>query len=225
MDKRRIYTYVACGIFLAGCTRSPGDLARNYGFLEHVPATNSHGPGDIVRADSYDWIGRKIQLGYACDPRQEAAAKRLVSVGANLQSSQKSDTKVQLTGPELQQFNLGADADFVRSVEMSFVNVQVIEISDETRLQVLAALPASCKNAINNDLATRFRVFQVSEVLKGDLVYKVNYETKANANAKAVINQKIKLSVGANVDVQGEDQIVGTGLFFGVRVRPIPAAL
>ena len=200
---------------LGACAQTPTQLLKQYGYVEQVPPSRLHGPGNLVykRGGSSD----RVMLGYVCDPKYvnfpgnpDVSPSETINFGRT--------RTFDLGSAELTQLGLTTSAKYVDSVTLKFENTEVQEYSLESLARIRDSLGPKCRQILASQRAAN-NAYQVVAALKADVSYDIKYNVDVSAEAKRLVRWEINAKLGLKTDSsRGE---IGKALFYGLHLEPV----
>ncbi|MGF9764652.1 hypothetical protein AAII07_57200 [Microvirga sp. 0TCS3.31] len=219
---KRIVAVSLLAVGLAACNHTiqanPNTVLERYGYLQQVPPVAEHGPGTLVwRRTIPQPPTRYASLGYICRPEFTADAGAPISSPTERSAiGRELNASFNLTGAEVASFGIGAAAQYVNKVTLSFENVEVQEYPLETLARIRSSLGPECKRILREQIR-KDNAYQVVSVIKADVTYNVEFKSGASLSAKAEALTAIGAKLG--FDAARSDGTAGKGLYYGVALE------
>lgn len=202
---------------LGGCAQTPTALLKQYGYVEQVPPSRLHGPGNLVYIRGKNDSPDRVTLGYVCDPKYvkfpgtpDVSPSETINFGQN--------RTFDLGSAELTQLGLTTSAKYVDSVTLKFENTELQEYSLESLTDIRDSLGPKCRKILATQRAVG-NAYQVVSALKADVSYEIKYKVDVSAQAKRFVRQEINAKLGLNFD--RTSGTVGKALFYGLQLAPV----
>jgi hypothetical protein len=193
---------------------------KDYGFDPLVPPNQLRGPGSLYQVVGTSY--RKVCPVHAAllegklqkSPTPEHVRTRLES--ANLS----------LGGNYLRDLNGKLDGARITSIEYTMKNVVVSEIalSHLHEIQNTLLQDKNCDETVQGLLKANVKVCAGYSALSATTSYRVRYESKFGSSAEAripvieAVQKKIEADAGSKIEIQGEDELLGENLYYGIQL-------
>jgi hypothetical protein len=199
---------------------TPTDILRRNGYLEIRPATALDGPGTIVTIDlrTPDYV----MLHLTCNmDGKELSDFWKSSNTINTNVADQLNGEFRIAADALKQIGLTVIGNAISEIDMKFENTKIIEVSDESLYALRDKyLKGNCLKAISQLIARNNNVCVTQPVaaMEADITYDVKYSDNVSASDKAKITSGLSGALASGGETASTDQIVGKGLFVGVRL-------
>lgn len=216
-----------CGVLigavgLAACnTDGPTNLASPDSAIEKLgydavalPST-AYGPGSLVTSVKGSGVASPLKLTYLCRPDFASVPVPIVDQAASSQVSRALSGRFALDAPALNAFGIGADAQFLESVTLSFSNVKIEQLGFDDLKTVRDNLGPVCKDIVR-DFSTRSLAYQTKQAIRADVVYTANFKAGASAEVKNLVLDALNVGFGGSVQGGSGQTITGSGLYYGL---------
>lgn len=184
-----------------------------------LPST-AFGPGYLVTSLRGTGLKPPLQLTYLCSPKYTNVPSPTVDAAASASASRILGAGATLEGKTLAGLGLGAQAQYVNSVEISFSNVTVEQLGFDEMQGVVDSLGDVCRSKLR-EFAAKNLAFQTKQAIRADVTYRVSVKADASLEAKNAILSFLSASIGGNAEITQGNVVTGTGLFYGVVLHSI----
>jgi hypothetical protein len=214
----RILSIIAL-LGVSGCDKLQRIIGKEGYTLLRPPSTLMM-PGTIVyRAER----GSAIKAGIVCT--QEASLgpalqdKLEVSDSATSKFAQKLSGKFSVGAAYLDTIKADAEFSHVKTISLTLSNVKVYELPINVIVDNEKLRSEGCKAALKFAGNKEMKVSMISSALQADVVYSVELDTTASADAalKLKVMQGLAVKLGGKLEVGSESTLSGQGLLWGLR--------
>jgi hypothetical protein len=213
---------VASGFFwwkvLFGETPEP--IFGRLGYLEMVPPSNFSGPGTINTIEVTS--DKKLNLLPTCETNEQALSGMVkASATVDITVVQKLNKSYDISSQIKSVISEISDSR-VKDIFIELKNVKILFISDDHLLELQEKFinEERCQKAIEWNLRNNTTVCQTKSVLEADIVYRIAYKEHVSVSDRENVTRNVAAKFQGGIQAVQEDQILGKGLFFGVRLVP-----
>lgn len=213
-NKHLIVNAAMASLLLCGCS-SLNSRISGLGYTPVQPPTTLTPPGAVAKIVSHSPLQLKLvcPLNMLPGPAAPVQTSKTRTEEANRRLSGSFDVSADF----VKRVKASINATDVRSISLQLTNLEVIDLS-LLDAQVLARqADPQCLSMIHSLFNLNWPVTMVDQVLKGDVIYEVSYDSNVSANAEANITAQIAGKLGVGLTATGDRRIQGTGLIWGIQ--------
>jgi len=227
-------TTAAALTLFSACT--PTSVVSNYlpaPFIPLHPPTTFNAPGTLV---FFEKTNGKPHIGTICAVGGEhrKLMRESITEEASIISQKSLNGNVTIAPNDLVAINkkLGTIANAslsgvqVKTVYQEFKNAKLLQVSFQHLSEIEAALKQSpsCQDGIERAMQDpKRKIATVYQVYQADVTYKVEFETKLNAETEITAMKIVNLELNGSYDSSGNEIRGGKGLFFAAALDPNPS--
>jgi len=191
---------------------------RRYGYTELMPPTTLVSPGTLVKIRS----SSPLQLDIVCPLKaslgfEDGALLIATTVAMKLQRELSKEFTV--NAEYLDGLHVSANYAAVKKMNLQFSNVKILEISTDSIFDGLLARSDGCAQAVRHERDRGSKLTMVKSVIQADVRIAIEFNDKydLSADVKAELVDNLAVDLGLHREVKGSEEIVGTGLYWGLR--------
>jgi hypothetical protein len=161
-----------------------------------------------------------FQAGIVCDQAGSVGPNfpLQTSPGPTTALAKEMSGEFKLDAKYLETLHATAKFKYVDSVKLTFKDVAVLEVTDESVAKGKEVRTPRCKTSIEDRLRSGARVTMIASVLRASVTYVATFKTEGSlgASAKLEVMQGLAAELGANVASATETTVSGDNLYWGV---------
>lgn len=208
-------------IFIAGCTNTNfGTLLAEYHYVEVRPPTTLWPPGTIVHVTRHD----PLVLGVGCTADGFLGPNLLIkpSSSSSQDLARKASGTFSLDARYLETLKASGKYSDVEDIKLTFSNVSIFEVADETIFANLNNRTEACSKALSFRWTGRDEVSFVKSVLQADVIMQAKFskETQLSASQKNAMLQSLAAELAINYSSSTNETMTGKSLYWGIRDEP-----
>lgn len=209
-----IISISALSCSVSACGSSLGHILKNYGYTENRPASKLIAPGAVVFVDNE----ANGTLALICDQVGSlggdfTAYSEIADVGEKL----KTTAKLNLGADYLESLKANVRFSHLKDVELTFTKASVGSLTYQKVFENVGARAPACSQALRELAQAGKKIFMVRDVIRGDVEYKLTFDTELDIGVKAALTSELAAELNAEVSSAGESTLRGTGLHWGFK--------
>lgn len=201
--------------FLAGCRPTLSQILKDNGYCELRPPSRLVPPGTIVRMRRTD----PLVVDIVCTARESLGEgfQPLSSPSAEIAERLRRGGAFRLRAGDLPALRGSASAELVESVDLAFLDVTVLSLSDASVLREIERREEPCLRAVAAARDAGAELALVREVIQATVLYTIELRAASSLDAPARLAaiQGLAAALGADASTATERTVKGEALFWG----------
>lgn len=191
-------------------------VVQNMGYTELQRQTDFMIPGTIVAIRS----AAPFEAVRVCTQTGALGANFKPDLSDTLSSQwrRQSGGELKIAASYKAAINAKVGYEAVQEITLTLSNAKVYELTDESVIAAAqsGATSDACKIAIQNRFGQGLPMTMISAALQADVTYDIEFSEGISGEIQFALLQDIAPELSGNATVEGEDQVVGKKLIFGV---------
>ncbi|UIK20664.1 hypothetical protein [Rhizobium leguminosarum] len=212
-----------CALILVSCNNVPKETARadlnsvvaSMGYDALVLPSTAYGPGALVTSIKGTGFQPPLKLTYLCRPDFTKNPPAIIDAAASSEVSAALNGSFKLDVSALKQLGLGAQANYIKSVQLTLSNVTVEQLAYDDLAVIRSGLGPKCLELVD-EFSRKSLAYQTKQAIRADVVYSFELQKGASADVKGLVIQAITATFGGSVKADQGLTVVGKGLFYGL---------
>lgn len=200
----------------AGCAdKTLSETIGAFEYTELVPPSTLVPPGTIIAIINENPVAAEIVCTVSMAAGEKLKAQKSPTVSVDIAS--KTSKSFKIDASYMDKLKATAKYKEVKDVVLTLSNVEVYEVSTADLIKNANNREEPCIKAIKLHRDQKQKVTTVKSIIKGDVVYTVEFKSELEAGIKADIVKNLALELGFESTSASGTRIKGQGLIWGIR--------